>query len=126
MRRAGLAFALALPLFAASAAPADPAKPGQAAPVASEVIAAGWEARLADAEAKLAAARSRAARSEQTLTHARHRKYPRGEALDALIADAEEAREALAAAEAEVPALLEQARRAGVEPGVLRRFEPED
>jgi hypothetical protein len=31
----------------------------------------------------------------------------------------------LAKAEAELPELLEQARRAGVPPGELRRFEPE-
>jgi chromosome segregation ATPase len=126
MRRIGLALLVALPLAAAFAAAGDPAKPNEGAGVSSEEVAAAWEARLSEAQARLTTARERVATSERALTRARHRNYPRGEALDELVASAEEARKELAAAEEEFPELLEQARAAGVEPGVLRRFEVDD
>ena len=117
MSRAGLALAL----LAAVAAAADPAKPSDEA--TAQVVSAAWETRLTEAHAKLEQARTRAASSEQAVTRARHRRYPRGDAFDDLQAAAEADRKALTAAEAELPELLEQARQAGVESGVLRRFE---
>ena len=60
------------------------------------------------------------------MSRARHRDYPRGEALAAIEHDLEKARKALAAAEQELPELLEEARLAGVSPDVLLRFEHEE
>lgn len=126
MSRSRLGLLVALSFAAAFAAAGDPAKPNEAAGPSSELVAAAWEARLAEAQARLTTARAQAESSERALGRARHRRYPRGEALDALVVAAEDARTDLAAAEAELPALLEQARRAGVEPGVLQRFEADD
>jgi hypothetical protein len=127
MRRLALALALALPFAAALAAAADPAKPGEAAAAPSaEAVAAEWEAKLGEAQARIVKAREQVAARERAVTRARHRKHPRGDAFDALVKAAEDARAELADAEAELPALLEQARVAGVEPGLLRRFEPEE
>jgi hypothetical protein len=124
VRRPLLALALAGSLLGGFGAAADPAKPrGESG---AEETAAVWETRLTDAQARLEQARGHAAASEQALARARHRRYPRGAAFDQLVADADDARKKLRAAEAELPELLEQARQAGVEPGVLRRFEPEE
>lgn len=126
MKRAALALFFALSFAAAFAAAGDPAEPRGEAAASNQEIAAAWEARLAEAQARIAKSRERVETSEQALTRARHRKYPRGEALDALVTTAEDARSALAAAQAELPELLEQAHAAGVEPGVLRRFEADE
>jgi hypothetical protein len=126
MRRIALAIFIALTCVAAFAAAGDPAKPDEGASVSSEQVAAAWEARLDEAQGRITTARERVATSEQALTRARHRKYPRGEAFDDLVAAAQDARAALTAAEAELPELLDQARAAGVEPGVLRRFEADE
>jgi chromosome segregation ATPase len=126
MRRIGLGTVLALSLAAAFAAAGDPAKPDEGSGAPSEQLTAAWEARLSEAQARITTARERAESSERALTRARHRKYPRGEALDQLVASAEDARRELAAAEEELPALLEQAHAEGVEPGVLRRFEADE
>jgi Spy/CpxP family protein refolding chaperone len=126
LKRSGLALVVALCFAAAFAATADPAKPDAAPGPSNEKAAAAWQERLAEAQARITKARDGVANSERALTRARHRKYPRGEALDDLVAAAEQARTELAAAEAELPELVEQARAAGVEPGVLRRFEADD
>jgi chromosome segregation ATPase len=129
MRRLAFAFALALalPLAAALGAAGDPASASEAAGAPSaEAILAGWEAKLAEAHARIAQAREQVEARERAVTRARHRKHPRGDAFDELLKAADEARAELSDAEADLPALLEQARAAGVEPGVLRRFEPED
>jgi chromosome segregation ATPase len=126
VRRIGLGVVLALSFAAAFAAGGDPAKPNEDTGAASEQVTAAWEARLSEAQARITTARERAESSERALTRARHRKYPRGESLDRLVAAADDARADLAAAEAELPALVEQARAAGVEPGVLRRFEADE
>jgi chromosome segregation ATPase len=104
--------------------PAPPARP--AAPSEAESNDAAWAARLAEAKARLVAARGNVAESEAALSRARHRRQPRGEALDDLESALAEARDELAAASEELPELLEQARRDGVSPGVLREFEPDD
>jgi hypothetical protein len=71
-------------------------------------------------------ARLKVIESEAALSRARHREYPRGEALEAIERDVESARKELAAAERELPELLEEARLAGVSPEVLLRFEDEE
>jgi hypothetical protein len=124
VRRALFALALAASLAGASAAAADPAKPGD--DPANVPALPTWEQRLEEAQTRLELARARAAETEQAVKRARHRRYPRGEAFDDLVRAAEDAQKQLRSAEAELPELLEQARRAGVEPGVLRRFEPSE
>jgi septal ring factor EnvC (AmiA/AmiB activator) len=120
-----VALALAGALFPLPApAAAEPAKASEAPGLTDEAVAA-WVVRLDEAQEKLARTRSRLAADEAALTRARHRRYPRGEALDALKARVAKGRTDLEAAETELPALLEEARRAGVPPGALRRFEPE-
>jgi hypothetical protein len=121
VRRPLAALALATSLAGAFAAAADPAKPSE-----EEASTPTWEQRLEEAHTRLELARLHAAESERAVTRARHRRYPRGAGFDDLVAAAEDARKQLRSAEAELPELLEQARRAGVEPGVLRRFEPEE
>lgn len=124
MRRVALAVVLSL---VAVAAAGDPAWPGDPAGAPSaEQLAAAWEAKLAEAQARIAQARDQVEARERALTRARHRKYPRGDAFEELVKAADDARAELADAEADLPALLEQARAAGVEPGVLRRFDSEE
>ena len=53
----------------------------------------------------------------------RQRKYPRGVRKEKLVQEVADAEVALAEAEAAWQALLEDARRAGVPPGVLRDYE---
>ncbi len=112
-------------LLAANAAPAEPPAPG-AAELSGEALDEAWSVRLSDARERRDTALLHLADAQQALSSARHRKRPRGSSLAALEADLARARSARAATEAELPELLEQARRAGVAPGVLRRFEPED
>jgi len=105
---------------------AEPAKaePAKAEPVelAPEVVA-GWVERLEEAQAKLAKTRTKLAADEAALSRARHRRYPRGDALDELEVAVRQGRRDLADAEAALPALLEEARRAGVPAGARMRFE---
>jgi hypothetical protein len=124
VRRPLVALALAAALAGAFPAGADPAQPSDEDPNAPATPT--WEQRLEQAQTQLVLARTRVAETEGAVTRARHRRYPRGKEFDGLVATAENARKQLRAAEAELPALLEEARRAGVEPGVLRRFEPEE
>jgi chromosome segregation ATPase len=126
MRRIGFTLLVALWFAAGFAAAGDPAKPNEGAGAPSEAVAAAWEERLAEAQARITKARAQLETRERAVTRARHRKYPRGAALDDLAAAAEGARAELAAAQAELPELLEQARSAGVEPGLLRRFEADE
>ncbi len=95
-----------------------------AAPTPSdEVIAQEWRARLEDEQAALTTARERVANAEHALGDSRQRRRPRGKQLRKLQEELAEAREELAELEAQWPALLEEARRAGATPAVLREFE---
>jgi hypothetical protein len=113
---------LAACLASAGAVRAEELAPNPAA--ATEKQDAAWTARLGAAEARRNDAVQRVIAGEAAFTRARHREYPRGEALAGLARDLEKARKDLAAAEQELPELLEEARRAGVSPAVLDRFEP--
>jgi hypothetical protein len=127
MRRFGLAALwVALGILFAPPAPSlgDPAKPSESGELSSVTVAA-WIDRIEAAAAQLEKTRAQLRANEAALSRARHRRYPRGEALQTLETSVESGRAALEAAEAELPALLEQARRAGVPPGTLLRFEPE-
>ena len=121
MRPAPL-LALVLALAIEGPAGADPAAPDLGAVTPEELRDAGYRERLAQAERDVSTARERVTEAEVALRRARHRNYPRGEALVALQTALVEAREKRATAEAAVPELLEEARRAGVSPAVLHDF----
>jgi hypothetical protein len=123
--RAAPRLALVLALTFAGTAGADPAAPDPGAATPEALRDAGFRERLAQAERDVGAARMRVTEAEVALRRARHRNYPRGEALVALETALVEAREKQATAEAALPELLEEARRAGVSPAVLRDFEDE-
>jgi hypothetical protein len=116
----GIALGLALgPVYAAPPAAVDE-------DARAEARDAEWSTRLQDAQLRREDARRRVIAAEAELTKARHRKRPRGDALEALERAVEDSREALDAAEQELPVLLEQARLVGVSPAVLLRFDPDD
>jgi hypothetical protein len=106
--------ALALGLLLAAA----PAAAGDEDPALS-----AWRERLAGARAELLGARERAERARDTYQDWRQRKVPRGVRKEALVRELEEAQAAAAGAEEAWSGLLEEARRAGVPPGVLRDYE---
>ena len=122
MRRAWLALLLAPWLTHAGAARAEKPAPPRA-PAAADSQDAAWAARLTDALAQRDDALNRVIAGEAALSSARHRHHPRGEALESIEHDLDQAREDLAAAEERFPELVEQARRSGVSPAVLRPFE---
>ena len=88
-----------------------------------EALVADWQQRLDDAQEGLRAAREHVQQAELALGDARQRRRPRGELLGKLYDELPAAREDLAQREAQWPALLEEARRAGVPPVVLREYE---
>jgi cobalamin biosynthesis protein CobT len=120
VRRALLAVLAAI--AAAGAAPAaEPVPAAQQEALLDEA----WAARLSGAATRRDAALSRLRSDELALRVARHRKYPRGEALGAVERNVEASREQLGAAEQALPELLEEARRAGVSSAVLHPYEGE-
>jgi chromosome segregation ATPase len=124
MRRAGLlVLALVLGFALALAGPLG-AEPGDAAAAAARD--AKWTSRLLDAQMRIDQASQRVVAAKAAVSEARHRKYPRGAALAKIESEREKAEEELAAAEQELPELLEQARSEGVSPAVLERFEPDE
>ena len=116
---------IVLSLFLAGAVHAEPPAPNAEAQ-AAEARDAKWSARLAKAQVRRDEARLKVIETEAALSRARHREYPRGAALEAIEQNVEDARKAFAAAERELPELLEEARLAGVSPDVLQRFEDEE
>ncbi len=127
MRRAWLALLLAPWLFHAGVARAGkPVAPPPSAPSAAAAQDEAWAARLTDALAQRDNARNRVIAGEAALSTARHRHHPRGEALEKIEKNLDDARQDLAAAEERFPELIEQARSAGVSPAVLRPFEDAD
>jgi len=123
--RHGCLLSLAFGLALVSLAHAEP--PVAAADAqAVEARDAKWEGRLIEAQVRRDQAQQRVIASQAALNKARHREYPRGAALVGLRKELDEAKKELAAAEAELPELLDEARLAGVSPAVLQRFEAED
>ena len=137
MTRAALLL-LALLLAAAANAdtapkPAKPAVPAKASDAAKAEAAshaqiaaqrdADWAAQLKAMQSKRDDARVRVAAAEAALTSARHRHYPRGEALGDLENDLAQAREDLSDASERFPEMIEEARTAGVSAKVLAPFE---
>ncbi len=84
---------------------------------------ARWEQTLSELQNDLVEARARVREATIAYQEARVRKYPRGERRAELIAQLEAAKKRLAEAELALPEMLEKARRAGVPPVVLSRFE---
>ena len=94
-----------------------------AQPPASASDGASWSERLAAAKQRLSEARERLAAANAVYARARHDRDARGEALKAIKDERVAARDAFHAARTELPELVEQARRAGVLPSVLRPYE---
>ena len=81
-----------------------------------------WRQTLLEAQERVDEAQGEVAVAQQAFRKARQRNR-RGEERGELLAALQTAEQGLEEAEAELPLLLEQARRAGVPPGVLREFE---
>lgn len=113
--RALSALALALTL-AAPAAPVPNAG-------GEDALLAAWHDRLERGREELAAAQGRAEQARDTYQDWRQRKVPRGVRKEALVREMEAADAAAAQSAQAWGELLEEARRAGVPPGVLRTFE---
>jgi len=82
-----------------------------------------WTARLDAARTRLKHARAAVAEGDAAYSKNRQRHRLRGETNTEVISGREAAERELAAAEAAWPERLEQARRAGVPPGILRPYE---
>jgi len=111
------------------AAPPAAEEPGDAdddAGSGEDDLEAYWDQRLARARQRIEIARERMAKADAEYSRARHDQYPRGEALAEIEERHRAAERELRAAEAALPRLVEQARRAGVSPGVLREYWDED
>jgi hypothetical protein len=89
-----------------------------AAPAAADEDSdlSGWKQRLAEAEAEVVKAREREAAADAAYQHMRHDRSVRGEEKAKIIAERAEAEHAAKDAVAQLEALREQARRAGVPP----------
>lgn len=111
----GLALALGAGAILPGAAPAQVYH-------ASEAENEAWAKRLAEAQRELEAARKRAEQAEAAYVKAVRDDYPTGDALVELREEAEQAKAELREAEARLPALVEEARRSGVLPEVLRPY----
>ena len=85
--------------------------------------ATDWQRRIAEARAVVAQAQARQTAAEKAYDEMRSRKYPRGEAKLAIEAERTAARDDLVRAQANLDALVEQARREGAPPGALRAAE---
>lgn len=102
----------------ALASPASLAE--EAAPGGEDV---DWELRLSDLESDLVAAHQRLADARDAYRNWRQKKHPRGAKKADLLAEIDAAQIEVADLEAAWPEELEKARRAGLPPGTLRRFE---
>lgn len=104
---------------------------GSPAPLGAQEVAnlddvnviAAWRDRLEDGRARLAEARQRSEAAHAAYADWRQRKVPRGVPKEKLVRDVAEAEAELAEAQGAWQVLFEEARRAGVPPGVLRDFE---
>lgn len=82
-----------------------------------------WISEIEKSAQKVRSLRETTAALEADVSRMRSRRYPRGEERARLEAAYERARTQLEEAEAAHPALLEQARQAGVPQGILQDFE---
>lgn len=91
--------------------------------VATDALDEAWRVRIASVQQEVVEAHARAETARNTYQDWRQRKYPRGVRKKELVREVADAEEAVHQAEAKLAALLEDARRQGVSPGVLREFE---
>jgi hypothetical protein len=115
----GSGLVLAAPLFAAP--PAAPAARDKAAAGADDQ--AGWTQRLDEAAARITSAQKSVDQLLGAKGRGAARRYPLGDAKAKYLKDLDDAQKELADAKRALPALLEEARRAGVPPGILDRYE---
>lgn len=102
--------------------PPPPASSPAATAESGEMEVEEWRQTLLEAHERLKIARVRAAEARHAHRDGRQRRR-RGAEKAELTAALEAAEQEFVEAEAEFPAVLEKARRAGVPPGVLREFE---
>jgi hypothetical protein len=118
----GCGLVVAAPLLAAPpAAPAAKDKPANEAGTDEQQTA--WVQKLDDAAARITSAQKEVDRLLGAKRRGVARRYPLGEAKEQYIKDLESAQKELADAKRDLPALLEEARRAGVPVGILDRYE---
>ncbi len=117
----GCGLVLAAPLWADP--PAAPAAKDKAAKPTGEEEQAGWIQRLDDAAARVVSAQKQVDQLVDAKGRGAARRYPRGEAKEKYLKDLDAARKELADAKRALPALVDEARRAGVPNGVLDRYE---
>jgi chromosome segregation ATPase len=86
-------------------------------------VVAEWRQRLDAGRDRLELATAQLESARDTYQDWRQRKYPRGKRKEELVAELKSAESELAKAEAAWVELQEDARRAGVPPGVLRDYE---
>lgn len=91
-----------------------------ASQLAREGDRAAWQERFREARRALAEAEARDAAALESYRKMKRRNQARGDAKVAIVSEREEARAALEKATADLEALTEEARRAGVPPGWLR------
>lgn len=82
-----------------------------------------WAQRLAAAQQEIEQARQKVAELEAAYSEAQHSGHPRGEQREALEESLREARDRLGRLEQSLPELVEEARRAGVYPKLLRPYQ---
>lgn len=130
MRKIGLATPAALLLAGTLLVPLALPAPvragaadGAAGAAAASEQAQAWAKRLADAHAKLEAARAEVISAQAAVDRARNRHWPLGDPLAKLEQDLVDAKQKRDTLEADWPDLLEEARRSGVPAEVLRPYE---
>ena len=89
----------------------------------ADALTDAWRNRISAAYEEVADAQLRAETARNTYQDWRQRKYPRGMRKKELVREVDDAQQAVLEAEASFAGLLEQARRDGVPPGVLRDYE---
>ena len=108
-------------LFLTQAVQSQPATPANSTGLGAEEIAE-WRQTLLEARERVDEAQADVAMAQQAFRKARQRNR-RGEERGELLVTLQAAEQELADAEAELPLLLDEARRAGVPAGVRREFE---
>lgn len=96
---------------------------GAEAPIQISEDWSTWIAQLEESAQQVRTLRGITAELEADVSRMRSRRYPRGEERERLLAAFERAQTQLAEAEAKHPALLEEARQAGLPQGMLSDFE---
>ena len=121
MKTLWLAVALAVSIPLATPAPAS--AQGGAAVADDQEDTAMWVKRLDDAKAQLDSAKEKLISYERAKGKGAARNYPRGPAKEVYLKGIKDSEAAYEAARHDLPELIEEARRAGIVPGVLEPYE---